>query len=91
MKLDNQLPYHSMSLPDTGSVCIFNPLNLTYKTVNTLGRRNRSALGEIEVDFLSIKTGVDKMYQFLKENMQKYIAEYNICCPAPARLSTIMT
>lgn len=90
MKLDNQLPYYSMSLPNDGSISSFNPLNLTYKIMNTLDRRNRNANGEIEVDFLSIKNSVERMYHFLKENMQTYVAEYNICCPAPTQLSIIM-
>lgn len=87
MKLDNQLPYYSMSTPNDDSNFTFNPLNLTYKVLNTLDRTNINALGEIEVDLLAIKTCVNNMYHFLKENMQRYVAEYNICCPAPTQLS----
>lgn len=91
MKLDNQLPYYSMNIPNNDCNHTFNPLNLTYKILNTLDRKNIIATGEIEVNFFSIKTSVENMYHFLKENMQTYVSAYNICCPAPTQLSIIMT
>lgn len=87
MRLDNEMPYYSMSKLNRPEEFIFKPELLIYKVVNTLNRGGNTSFGQIEVDFLLVRDCVEKIYLFLEENMNAFILEYNICCPAPSQLS----